>query len=913
MTPRSPKTEGREHSRRAVPSSAVKTDARTAGAARRHLLGEVLRGLSFAGAGLLLATCPFVFGTVPAGIALLSASSSYTWWIAGGAILGAFLNPHLLHAWAWVGVYAFLLILRLCIRFFVDPPSHPDGGPLRAGVYLSLCLSSFRRNIGLSPDGQAAPFPGYQAPEMQLFGEHPFLRMLTAAVAGFVAGFFGMLAGGFHVYDLFGTLFLLFACPALTFALVAVFGEAGLILLFSPTPMDDISPQSMPLGAPRVQAHAPGRQARRLPDNGVTAHFHLLPLLSVLFLLTLAAFAARGQKLFPAIPYLQPELSLLLALLFSLFATARLGAVSGVAVAVATGLAVSPRLSPILILTVGGFALLRLLSPRAGLLGGCTVGAVWCAAVEGMPTMVTHLPAILLAIPTYLMVERMTEAFPLRDARSHADRELEGFTASVSAALAVENRAEAQRSRLSALSDAFAALSRRFSDLSEQLRRPGVSELQGLCDEALAARCARCRHCDTCHKQEGRRLSEVSARLAEALEARSCVTMEDFPAFFFEFCTGAEDLITDIQRRYALLRETLNRSERTDVVAADYAAMATMLGDLLERDHAESDAIAANRAIADRIYERLTEQGLVIHGVVVTGNEERCRRRVILQGEALPEAQGDTEELRSLLEDICEASLSPPTVEHAVGGDTVLTFAPRARLSASFSGSTVPAHHPRRAPLPPSLTDRTPSGTYIPPAVCGDHIALFHNGDGYFYALINDGMGSGEGASVTSDICATFLEKMLAAGGRAEVSLRMLDSYLRAKNTGTGDECSSTVDLMELDLMDGHAVFAKSGAAPTYVVRDGTVYKLHSRSMPLGILRETSPEFLRFRTDPGDVVVMVSDGVTRGQDECPWLIDLLASPMPRDMDELRRDIVRRALSSGSEDDLSAIAIRVERK
>jgi serine phosphatase RsbU (regulator of sigma subunit) len=94
-------------------------------------------------------------------------------------------------------------------------------------------------------------------------------------------------------------------------------------------------------------------------------------------------------------------------------------------------------------------------------------------------------------------------------------------------------------------------------------------------------------------------------------------------------------------------------------------------------------------------------------------------------------------------------------------------------------------------------------------------------------------------------------------------------------------------------------------------VRDGTVYKLRSRTLPLGILRDSAPQLLRFRMHPGDVVVMVSDGATHGNDECPWLIDLLSSPMPDSMDNLRSDIIRRAIASGSPDDLSAIAVRVE--
>ncbi len=905
-------TRDRDRTHASRPSDRAEGVLSDSGIRVRRLLGELLRGLTLAAAGLLLGTCPAFFGALPFGIALASAASSYTWWIAGGCILGTFLLPQSLSGWTWAGVYIFLLTLRLCIRFFVDPPSHADGRPLRARVYLSLCRASFLRNIGLVSDGgqaESLPLSGYLTPEMRLFGEHPFLRMLTSAAAGFAAGLFGMIAGGFHVYDLFGTLFLLVACPILTLLLVSCFGEAGLTLLFSPAPLRDT-----PLREDR-KVRRDG-QAPTGRDGGVselTSRFRLLPLLSVVCLLVAVVFAARERYLPPVLPYLKVELSLFLALIFSLFAASRLGPVPGVAVAVAVGLSASPRLSPILILAVGGFALLRLLSPRAGLLGGVTVGMVWCAAVEGIPSLVQHLPATLLAIPAYLLVERLAVAFPLTDAPAHVDRELEGFTASVTAALTAENRAEMQRARLFALSEAFSALSRRFSDLSGQLRRPRAADLRRICDDAFSGSCAHCRNRAQCREREQAAVREARTRILSALEEGGRVEADELPTVFAEICPHTEDILTAANRGYARLRESLLRHERTDIFASDFAAMAALLGDALEADRMEAETMGGNRETADRIYDTLTERGLTVHGVVVTGRRTDGRRRVILQGRDLPAETAAVEDIRRLLEDICGATLMPPVAEPAVGGDTVLTFAPRARLRASYAGSTVPAGHPTDAPLPSPLTDQTPAGTYAPPAVCGDHVALFHSGDASFYALISDGMGSVEEASVTSEICTAFLEKMLSAGGSAELSLRMLDGYLHAKNTGTEGECSATVDLMELDLMDGHAVFAKNGAAPTYVVRDGTVYKLRSRSLPLGILKDTPPELLRFRMDPGDVVVMVSDGVTRGRDECPWLIDLLSTSLPRSMDELRRDIIRRALSSGSEDDLSAIAIRVERR
>ncbi len=873
-----------------------------------RLIGEILRGSLWLGAGFLLGTCPLFFGTAPLGIALLAASSSYTWWIAGGSILGAFLSPQDLTAWAWVGVYAFLLVLRLGIRFFVDPPSRPDGRPLKIRVYLSLCWASFRRNIGFERTDERVeplPAPGFKTPEMQLFGEHPFLRMLTASVAGFAAGLIGMIAGGFRVYDLLGALFLLVAAPLCTFLFVSAFGEAGLTLLFSPTPVQDAPPTRRPKR---------GQAARRRDGSVATVMdaYRLLPLLSVLSLCAAVVFAARGRVFPRDFPYIQVDVSLLLALLFSLFATARMGAVPGLAVATAVGLSASPLLSPVFILAAGGYALLHYITPRAGLLGGCTAGAVWCASVEGLGTLVRQMPAFLLAIPIYLTVERAAAAFPLSDCPAHKDRELDGFAASVSDALAAEHRAEAQRARLGALAEAFSALSRCFGDLSGQLRRPRPADLRRICDEAFSTQCAHCREREHCHGTEHARMRDIRAKLVSALEQDGRVSADALPEAFRDLCPHLEDILGDINRRYAHLRERLDKGERSDVFASDYAAMAALLGDALEADRIEAETMGGNRALADRIYDTLREDGLAVYGVVVAGREASGRRRVILRGRDLPAEARETERLRATLEDICGAPLSAPVVEDVDGGDTVLTFSPRVRLRTAFAGSTVPASHRPGDPLPAPQTHDTPAGTYAPPAVCGDHVALFHSRDAYFYALISDGMGSGEEASVTSDICATFLEKMLSAGGSAELSLRMLDGYLHAKNTGTGEECSATVDLLELDLIDGHALFAKSGAAPTYVVRDGTVYKLRSRSLPLGILKDTPPEFLRFRTDPGDVVVMVSDGITRGQDDCPWLIDLLSAPMPRSMDKLRRDIIRRALTAGSEDDLSAIAIRVDK-
>ena len=906
---------------------------------RLRLLARLLRGCLFGGAAFLLGSCPVLFSTAPLGLALLSASSSFTWYILGGLLLSAIYRPVGLSGWTWAGVYILCVILRLTVRFFVDPPTLPDGRPCTGRTYLRLCWASFTRNVGFSSehvdsDAYADYYPGadnFHIPSQRntptasdspvsphtahesegqetaihprLFWEHPFLRILAGAVCGLTAGIFGLIIHGFHVYDLLGALALFLLTPVATFLLISCFGEAGMTLFFSPAPL--------------------GRRPPRMASSDritVSRRFHALPLCSVCFLLACTVFAARGFAPALGTPYLTVSLSTLLGLTLTLLAASKLGVVPGLTVGVICGLASAPALSPVFILCAGGYGLLSPISPRISAVGGCVAGGLWCLAAEGGTTLLPLLPALLLTPPVFFLAERIGDRLPVPGAKQETtDSDMRDVTAILSSALSMESHARERRAKMQALATAFDSLSKRFYNLSRQLKRPRMLDLRNICDESFGKQCAHCRNRDVCWGAEYDRTLEVQARLAAQLHASGKATTASLPDSLQEFCPHMESLVSDINGRCARMTENLLRSEKTEVFAADYAAIATLLTDALEEEGREARDFTRNRAAADAIYDYLTELGVTVQGVVVGGRltsspdgqaPSSGRLRVIVRGEDFEPLTARMDEVRHHLATVCGGKFAAPTMEVEDRG-AVLTFYSEAGLTTTYAGSTVPAGYGSREDLPHSLTHETPADAYTPPSVCGDHIAMFRTDNAYFYALISDGMGTGEDASLTSDICAVFLEKMLRAGNKVDISLRMLDNYVYSKNTGTKDECSATVDLMELDLMDGQAVFAKNGAAPTYVVREGKVYKLHASSLPIGILPDTPRELLRFRTHPGDVVVMVSDGITLGNDECPWLMDLLASPLPLSMDSLRMDIIKRALTAGSEDDLSAIAIRVE--
>ena len=200
--------------------------------------------------------------------------------------------------------------------------------------------------------------------------------------------------------------------------------------------------------------------------------------------------------------------------------------------------------------------------------------------------------------------------------------------------------------------------------------------------------------------------------------------------------------------------------------------------------------------------------------------------------------------------------------------------------------------------------------------VCGDSFGTVCSPDARrTYAFISDGMGSGPNAAHASQICTLFLKKLLPAStgtpAAIESTLSLLNSFLCAQNGTSSAECSSTVDLCCLDLLDCRAQLYKCGAAPTYVFRDGSLFKVHSRTVPVGIIKQPDVGKVSMELLPGDVIVLLSDGVTEGQEECPELFEYLRSRiLTHDADTLAQSIIKYAEERGCTDDVSAVVIKV---
>ncbi len=193
-------------------------------------------------------------------------------------------------------------------------------------------------------------------------------------------------------------------------------------------------------------------------------------------------------------------------------------------------------------------------------------------------------------------------------------------------------------------------------------------------------------------------------------------------------------------------------------------------------------------------------------------------------------------------------------------------------------------------------------------SVCGDTIGVADNGSSTCFAFLSDGMGTGKKASVDSTMTVAVMEKLLSSGFSYDSSLKIVNSALIAKST---DESIATVDGVEINLFTGQIDFYKAGAAISLIRKGNQVITIEKSSLPLGILRNISFGKESVSLETGDIVLLLSDGVTAG--DCGWISDELLSWSTSSMEDLAKHIVKLnslRTEKNLSDDMTVIALKL---
>ena len=235
------------------------------------------------------------------------------------------------------------------------------------------------------------------------------------------------------------------------------------------------------------------------------------------------------------------------------------------------------------------------------------------------------------------------------------------------------------------------------------------------------------------------------------------------------------------------------------------------------------------------------------------------------------------------------------------------------RLGRAFGRAYAPAEAlGREMRFAPRPRLRARSGVACAPrkagAPCGDsHLACMLD-DERLLVLICDGMGSGEEAARESAVAVRLLGRFLRAGAACPLAIETVNALMLNRS---GEDMFATVDMLVLNLATGVAEFTKLAACPTLIARGGEARRVEGGRLPLGILERVRPARSRARLQPGDVLLMASDGVLEAAGA--QAIEALLLEAGDDMPALARrvlDAAERARDPAHRDDMTAVCLKI---
>jgi stage II sporulation protein E len=193
---------------------------------------------------------------------------------------------------------------------------------------------------------------------------------------------------------------------------------------------------------------------------------------------------------------------------------------------------------------------------------------------------------------------------------------------------------------------------------------------------------------------------------------------------------------------------------------------------------------------------------------------------------------------------------------------------------------------------------------------CGDSVCFISCHEGTKTALISDGMGTGYQATNDSGITSRVMKRLICSGFSFDSALKIVNSALIARSA---QESVASIDAVEVNLFTGETFFYKAGAACSIIRKRERTVTLERSSMPLGIIRNIGFSKTRFTGEAGDIILLLSDGVT--QTDHGWINDELLSWSTNSMEELSRHILRLASlrrDRATADDMTVVAVKIEK-
>ncbi len=439
--------------------------------------------------------------------------------------------------------------------------------------------------------------------------------------------------------------------------------------------------------------------------------------------------------------------------------------------------------------------------------------------------------------------------------------------------------------KLYEISGVFFQMKSAITDLkSSSLTRSEIT--QKITEETILNVCAGCTFYERCQMKNQPNPDVFNSFILIGL-SKNRLTLFDLPRSFTEVCGYPNSIIFEVNRLIGEHLDLIKQSEDVLHSKQIVSTQANSLGEILKNLAFDfSKTFSPDKGAEKTLVDGLKRRGFFISGALILGESENAEIHIFTNEKTFKNPRF-LEALSTITgEKLSFFSVTP------FNDDLILVGAKKSPpLDAVFGISSSPKTGSKYS---------------------GDTHSLIKINEGKFLIGLSDGMGSGEIARNTSTATLNLIESFYRAGLSHDLILDSVNSILTLSST----ENFSAVDLAVCDLYDGKCDFIKIGAPYGFIVNDNGVRFIEGASLPIGILDELRPSFLELPVSSGDVLVLMSDGITDAFGSSVEITEFLSRTKLKNPQNLADSIVETAinLSGGKKcDDLSCVCVRLIEK
>ncbi len=223
---------------------------------------------------------------------------------------------------------------------------------------------------------------------------------------------------------------------------------------------------------------------------------------------------------------------------------------------------------------------------------------------------------------------------------------------------------------------------------------------------------------------------------------------------------------------------------------------------------------------------------------------------------------------------------------------------------------------PRQAPEIPGLEIAT--GVRPAREISGDLYDFFQQGRERTVIAMGDVSGKGAAAALYAALVSGLLRTMAPARARPSELMKSLNTALLERKA---DARFVTLLVVEWQHRTRKLRMANAGSMPPLISRGGELHSPRVEGVPLGLLEEREYDELSFAAQPGDLIVLYSDGIEDqhnpaaehyGRKRLRLLIERHGQASPQALvDAVFADIDRFADGAGTSDDQTLIVMKVK--